>query len=247
MTYPTKFTVQRRPRRMMSLGCLALFASALVICGIGALLLISIVPRLGLQAAGFAVVGDTETVFDAAPPVIPTVQMQNPVIPAQVVIETRDYGSFNLDSRQSQLQMGEALSGGQVATVIFNEAQLLALCQQRTRACGTGDSRIRNATIDLRAGGAVIYADVMVPTLNVWQRAGIVLRINPSTAQITVAGVDYNGVLYQAPPGELQALVAQVEQTANAVLRDAVVNANGASLRLSEIHADDQQLTLVLR
>jgi hypothetical protein len=220
---------------------------SIAVCGLSLLLLApSLVPRVGLSVAGFEEVGNTGSIFSQAQP-IPTVQVQNPVQPAQVLVDVGELGTFNVDASSLDAVVGDSPEGGQVGRVSFNESQLLDLCRQRSVVCAQGDGRVRNASIDLRPGGAVVNGDFYVPQLGLWQRAGIVLRLNSTTAQFDVAGVDVNGMLYNVPPGELSESVNRIAQVGNEILNDVVVNAGGASLQLREIYADDNLLTLILR
>lgn len=240
----------RRGNRAVWLGCAAVVVASLVICGVSALLLLpSLLPQAGLAIAGFEQAGSTNSVFsqNQAQP-IPTVQVQNAAVPAQVVVDAGSYGTFTIDNSAINAVVGESAGGGQVATVTFDEGQLLALCQQRTVLCSEGDGRVRRATIDLRPGGAVINGEFYVPQVGVWQRAGLVLTLNSTTAQFDVAGIDVGGVLYNVPEGSIGDSVDRIVQTGNAILREVAVSAGGSSgLQPSEIYADDRQLTLILR
>jgi hypothetical protein len=237
----------RRNNRAAWIGCATVILVSIAVCGLSLLLIVpSLLPRVGLSVAGFEEAGDTSSIFSQAQP-MPTVQVQNPVQPAQVVIQAGDFGTFNVDASALDAVVGESPDGGQIGRVTFNESQLLDLCRQRTPVCGEGDGRVRNASIDLRPGGAVVNGDFYVPQVGLWQRAGIVLRLNSTTAQFDVAGVDVNGVLYNVPPGELRESVNRVAQLGNDLLDDVVVSAGGSSLQLREIYADDNFLTLILR
>lgn len=237
----------RRDNRPLWLGCAAVIVVSIAVCGLSAFLLApALLPGVGLQVAGFEQAGNTDTVFNQSPP-MPMIQVQNPVSPAQVSVDAGGYGTFNLDTTRIDAVVGESISGGQIATVTFNESQLLDLCRQRTVICGEGDGRARNATIDLRPGGAVINGEFYVPQVGIWQNAGIVLKLNSTTAQFDVAGVDLNGTLYNVPPGEIGDSVNRIAQTGNAILRELTVTAEGSALQLSEIYADDNLLTLILR
>ena len=88
--------------------------------------------------------------------------------------------------------------------------------------------------------------DVRVPTIGIWQTAGIVLRLR-GAAQFEVAGVDVNGVLYEAPPDNLGDIVSEVERIGNDVLRQLTLRAGGGNYTLSEVYIDEDKATLVLR
>jgi hypothetical protein len=231
---------------MIGFGCAAMIIFGLFVCALSLVLLIPILPRLGLQMAGLEPAGDTSSVFAIFTP-IPTIQVQNPVAPAQVVVDAGQYGTFNIDARSYDVAVGESTVGTPLATATFNESQLLDLCRQRTLICGIGDSRVRKASIDLRPGGAVINAEFYIPQFSLWQQAGIVLKLNSATVQFDVMGVDFNGTLYNVPPGEISESVNRVADTGNDLLRSVAIIAEGEVFQLSEIYADDTQLTLVLK
>lgn len=248
----TFMRVQRPPRRgrtipLLSCGCLAL---ALACAGAvaAALLLLPALPGLALQAAGFQNRGSTAAVFEgAAVPPVPAVQ--NAASPTQIVVELGSYGSETLTTSQYDytVAVGSDAGGGQLATVTFTEADLMALCLQRTTICGAGNGQVRGARFDLRPGGAVVYADVLVPQLGAWQNLGAVLRVDGSGRQLQAAGVDVGGVLYAAPPNDLGSILRDVETAANDVLRQLALNAGGARFTLDQVRLDDSTLTLILR
>lgn len=234
----------RRNNRIIGMGCLAIMIVGLLVCALSVILLLPALPNIGLQLAGLEATGETSAAFPTQPP-IPTVQIQNPVAPSQVVINAGQYVTFNVNPGNATVIVGESTTGQSLATATFNESQLLELCRQRTLICSAGDNRVRNASIDLRPGGAIINGEFYIPQLGIWQRAGVVLRLNG--AQFTVLGVDVNGTLYAVPPGEISEAVNRIATTGNDLLREATMSAGGATLSLTEIYADDNILTLVLR
>lgn len=244
--------IERPPRRsrtipLLGCGCLTL-AMACIGAAVAALLLLPALPGLVLQTAGFRSEGSTAAVFAAVtPPPVPAVQ--NAVSPTQIVIELGSYGSETLAANQYNytVAVGSDAGGGQLATVTFTEADLLALCVQRSTICGAGNGQVRGARFDLRPGGAVVYADVLVPQLGAWQNLGVVLRVDGSGRQLQAAGVDISGVLYAAPPNELGSILRDAEAAANEALRQLALNAGGARFTLDQVRVDDSALTLILR
>lgn len=245
--------IERPPRRsrtippLLGCGCLAL-VMVCVGAAAAALLLLPALPGLALQIAGFQRQGSTAAVFAAVtPPPIPAVQ--NAASPTQIVIELGSYGSETLAANQYNytVAVGSDTGGGQLATVSFSEADLLALCVQRSALCGAGNGQVRGARFDLRPGGAVVYADVLVPQLGAWQHLGIALRVDASGRQLQAAGVDIDGVLYAAPPTELGSILRDAEAAANEALRQLALNAGGARFTLDQVRVDDSALTLILR
>lgn len=232
----------------LACGCLAVFVGCLVVVGAAALFLLPRFPGVTLQIAGFQSRGDTEAVFAGATP-LPTLDVQNAVQPQQAVIELGQYGTQTLNPQlyDYTLTVGTTSSGSEVAVLTFTEASLMALCQQRTTVCSANGTAYRNGRIELRPGGAVIYADVYVPQLASWLPLGSVMQLDASMRQFVVVGVDFNGTLYQAPPTELGRIITDIEQTGNDILRQLILEAEGERYHLSEMRIDDSTLTLVLR
>ncbi len=232
-------------RRGWGCGCLLLLAGVGTVFLIGVILLIPLLPQIALGLAGFEEQGETRDVFvDAVP--IPTIALVDPIIPPQITINAGSYGALDLDTAAVDVTVGQD-GASQVAIATFDEAELLQLCRERSSICATGNPQIRNATVDLRPGGAVINAEFFIPQFGLWQAAGIVLVLNSQTAQVDVIGVDINGVLFSTPPGTLSDSVTQIEQQGNALLREVVISAGGDTLQLAEIYADEMLLTLVMR
>ncbi len=81
------------------------------------------------------------------------------------------------------------------------------------------ERRVRNIYLDLKPGGAVLYADVDLELG--WQRVGAVLMLDVSGRQLILAGVDIGGRLYSTPPdGQIASLAAQLEYESNRALRE---------------------------
>src|SRR5690606_19077347 len=99
-------------------------------------------------------------------------------------------GTITLENAQS------ATVDGRAATVVrMSETQLNVLCRTRTVICGENPTPpIYDATLDLRAGGALIRGMVYVAPLGVYQQAGLVVKF--SGTSVTVSGVDLGGTLY---------------------------------------------------
>ncbi len=78
---------------------------------------------------------------------------------------------------------------------------------------------MRNAWVDFKPGGAVVYADVNMKLG--WQRVGAVFKLDPSARQLIFAGLDVDGDLYSAPPeGQVGDAVRELEDTSNRALRE---------------------------
>jgi hypothetical protein len=244
--------IERQRRRsnnlpIIGIGCAAAAAGCLFVAGIGFLLLLPNLPSFALQLSGFSPKGDTESIFAVTP--IPPVQVNNPITPPEVVVDLGAYGSQELPAATTDYTVvtGNSDSGAPVATVSFDETALMNLCYERSEICRNTNSQYQNVRIDLRPGGAVVYADVTLPNVGVQQTAGVVLRLDATGRQFEVAGVDIGGALFDTPPGEMSSLVSDIEQTGNDILNQLSLQASGTQYTLSETRIDDTTLTLILR
>jgi hypothetical protein len=213
-------------------------------------LVIPALPGLALQFSGYKTKGNTETVFQNVP-TVPTVAVQNPTVPQEAVINLGSLGSqtiqINPTETQYEIVVGTGNNGAPLATVSFTETGLMDMCYQRADLCGNSSGQYRNPRIDLRPGGAIIYAEIYVPDFGIWQAAGVVLRLDSSQRQFEVAGVDVGGTLYDVPPNGLGQQVADVARVGNETLNQLSLEASGGRYALSQVIIDDTTLTLVMR
>lgn len=245
--------VERATRRnkaipIVSCGCLGIIAGVVLVLLIGIIVLLPALPRLAAQAAGFTPKGDTQAVFTSAQPT-PDIQIQNPVAPPDAVLNVNqpNVGPLPADQNYYRVETGTTDSGAPAAAVTFTEANLMDLCRQRTTVCSNTNGQFRNVRIDLRPGGAVVYADVQIPQLPVEQTIGVVLRLDSSGRQFEIVGVDIGGALFGIPSGELGDQVMQVAATGNTLLQQLELEAGGGQYRLSQVYIDDSTVTLLLQ
>ncbi len=241
-----------RPVRRSSLNPTYIACGCLTVLIGGGILLVIVsiffLPGIVLQLSGFQARGNTNELFSDITQA-PTVEITNlQPTPAQVVIELGAYGTepLNTNLYDYSLTTGSSASGQQVAVVSFDEPGLQEICRQRSTICGPGNSTFRNARVDLRPGGAVVYGEVFVPQVGIWQNVGVVMQLT-GNHRIVVAGVDVGGALYSAPPNEFSGTIDEVERVANEVLQQLVLDAGGARYNLSQVQIDDSTLTLILR
>lgn len=221
----------------------------LVILIIAALILWPILPNIGLTVVGFEQQGNTEDLFTAVT-VAPLPVLVNPdPTPHSVVVDMGQYGRQSLDTNTYNytINTGSSETGAPMAIVHFDEATLQTMCEQRTPLCGTGHDQVRNARIDLKPGGAIIHAEVFIPQVGIWQALGAVLKLQPESNQFRMVGVDINGTLYDTPPNNLSSVIADIENTGNAILTQLTLEASGNRYQLSEVQIDDSVLTVILR
>jgi hypothetical protein len=146
--------------------------------------------------------------------------------------------------------VGAGAGGQSMATATFTEAGLMNICYQRSTICGpnSSDPRFRNARIDLRPGGAVVYVDATVPQLgNIPFPVGVVVQWDATARRVKVTGVDIGGTLYTPTQQSLSDVVATVEQQMNQMIQQAALQINGGRYTVSEVSIDDSSVTLILR
>lgn len=253
-------TMQRPERRgrsplvWLTCGC----AGGLVLIAVACVSILLLFPTLfqdiALRVAGFTPQGETEELFvDILP--APTIELEDATAPDQVTVDLGQFGDETFNNNNPRLYEFNVGSGtqGQVVVASFTEQGLNEICRQRTPYCSANppDPRIRNARIDLRPGGAIVYVDVTVPELGQTITPGVVMRWDPASRRVVYSGIDLNGMLYTNPPTTLNfdfaGTVANLEREANNVLNQLTVNAGGGVYRLSEARINDNTLTLILR
>ncbi|MEM6284819.1 MAG: hypothetical protein AAF787_21700, partial [Chloroflexota bacterium] len=150
----------------------------------------------------------------------------------------------------ASLIVGADDTGQDIATVTSTEADFMELCRAWSYVCGQqgiteSGYTIRNASIDLKPGGGVVYAEVQPQGSALRQRVGLVMQVDGT--RLTVRGVDVNGFLYSSPPDELATLVNEAERVANDVIRQVAVTAQSEQYDLESISINDGSLTVILR
>jgi hypothetical protein len=235
-----RYSVSRR--RSSGCGCLFISGGVVLTAILAVLVASGAITPLLFGILGVERVGSTESLFTDATSA-----------PATAIVSGRTSNSvhLNLGSYGVERINGVAVNtDGNHAATRLNESTLLSLCAQRTAVCRGGNAQLRNVAIDLRNGGAVIYADAFTGVN--WQRVGIVLQLDSATS-FSVAGVDVGGVTYNAntlPFGlsdSVGDLVRDVEREGNAILRQLSAHIGGDSYRLQSITTDDNTLIISLR
>jgi hypothetical protein len=242
--------VRRRRSSLLPLacGCLATFAILFAVVLVAG---IAFLPRILSGVAGLTPVGDTAQVFAEVTPQ-PTLALQDVTGVAQVTVDLGSLGRETLanDPQLYNFTVGTSAGGQQTAIVSFTEAGLMEICQQRTTFCGpnSSDPRFRNARIDLRPGGAVVYVDTTLPQFgNIPIPAGVVLRWDAPSRRVVVEGVDIFGQVYTGVQQSLTDLIALGEGRMNELIQEIAVQTGGGRYGVSEVIVDDTTLTLVLR
>lgn len=238
-----------RPNRtpMIVCGCLAVMGGVGLVLVVAVILLLPLLPGLALQFSGYQPQGNTQQVFANVPPEQPVV-VENAVSPTQAVINLGQYGSQELPQTLNYtLSVGNSANGAPLATVAFTETSLMDQCYQRTDICSNTNPQYRNARIDLRPGGGVIYAEIFIQQFGIWQPVGVVMRLDASQRQFEIAGVDVNGTLYALPPNGMADQITEIVTMGNQALQAASLEAGGGRYTLTQVQITDTTLTLVMR
>jgi hypothetical protein len=253
-----RYPARRRGLRWWQIGCGCL-ALSVGLCGAafvaGIFILLPNMPEIAAQVAGMERQGSTDSIFAAAEsnPQPTQVQLQNASRPQQVTVNLGDYGGSQVispSSARADVAVGSDATGQQTAVVSFTESALMDLCRQQSAICNNSDPRFQNVRIDLRPGGAVIYADANVPTdygFTIKQTAGVVLQLDSAQRRFVFAGVDLNGALFATPPGEFSGYVSEFEATGNNLLNQLTLDAGSGQMTLDSVQIDHSNITLILR
>lgn len=200
-----------------------------------------------LQVLGFRSAGQTNAVFADQPArTVPPLQQPAPV--RQIVVSIPQVGQQAIipDGERLQAVTGlDPVTSQRTLQAQTDEAGLLALCQQYSLLCAEGNGQVRRVRFDLRPNGLIVYGELLVPGLNVWQPVGIVLQ--QVGRRLGVVGVDINGMLLVDPPAPYNALVQQAENAINDLIGTLSATVDNNAYALHELFIDDERLTLILR
>lgn len=232
----------------LACGCLAGFV---ILFGIVVMAGVFFLPNILSGIAGLTPRGDTGQVLGDVTPQ-PTLVLQNPTDVPQVTVDLGSFGQQTLDTNPQlyNFTVGTSADGQPSAVAAFTEAGLMDLCHQRSTFCSPNspDPRFRNARIDLRPGGAVVYIDTTLPQFqNIPIPVGVVVRWDSPTHRAVVEGVDIGGQVYTAQQQSLAEIIFTVEQQMNDLIQQLAVQVGGGRYTISEVMVDDNTLTLVLR
>jgi hypothetical protein len=238
-------------------GCAGLVA----LCGVAALAIglvaMTMLPGIAAQAIGLEPAGDTDTIFNQPVAPTPVIIVQATIPVHQVVLNAGQFGQQQINSEHPGIEIAlgnestavgdeSAPSEPTVLRATFDENALVDVCRQYSPLCSAAGEPIRNVTFDLRPGGVIANGDFFIPQAGIWQRVGVVMHLTGANT-LAVVGVDINGSLYSAPPGDMADMVNQAAQAANDALRQLSMQTGGTSYALSEVYADDTTLTLIMR
>ena len=101
----------------------------------------------------------------------------------------------------------------------YDEAGLNTYLETWFGAYAASQLPLRNPWIDLKPGGAVVYAEVNLEVG--WQEVGAVFTLDENGRQFVLNGLDVDGRFYSLPPqGEVANLAYQLETEGNRALQD---------------------------
>lgn len=227
------------------LGLLGLLAASLIVA---VLFIWPRLPNLAVQVAGFEERGPVASAFEAVTP-LPTPVLINlaPAGPLSFTFGTLGGGTLS-GTEGIPVQLGsDAASGAPAAIVSLTEADLMALCDRHADICRS-DPRLQNPRVDLRPGGAIVYADVTLPELaNVTQTVGVVLRVDSSGRNFRVEGIDIGGYLYAVPSNDIGQLILNAETQINQAVQQFVLDTSAGRMTLDRISVDDTAITVSMR
>lgn len=232
----------------LACGCLATFAILFIIVLVAGFLFL---PQLIGAVTGLTPRGETAAVFADVTPQ-PTIELLNPTPLPQITVDLGSYGQETLNSNPQlyNFTLGTGAGGQQTAVARFTEAGLMDLCHQRSTICSptSTDPRFRNARIDLRPGGAVVYLDTTLPGFSFGViNVGVVIRWEAASRRVSVSGVDVFGQLYTPDQQSLRDLVTTVEAQMNDLVQRLAIEMGGGVYSVSEVSIDDSNLTVILR
>jgi hypothetical protein len=240
----------RKKTNPLLMGCGCLFVGLMMM---GVVVLIALVffqepiKVAVLQIAGSTVgleaVGDVDTVLNST--VQPVPQLENPQPVEDIVLNTGGH-SQTLDTSSSDYTVvaGEVNEQPQLQ-ISFDEAGLLAQCQQFTQICSQENSQISNASFDLKPNAVIIRGQFELQP-GLWQEAGLVMQVQNEN-QLSVLGLEVGGSIFAATSPELNALMSEAGTQVNSLLQNLTAQAGGTSYTLSSIIADESNLTLIMR
>ena len=103
---------------------------------------------------------------------------------------------------------------------------------------------LRNPRIDLKPGGAVVYAEVNLEVG--WQEVGAVFTLDESGRQFVLDGLDVGGRFYSLPPdGEVANLASQLESQGNRALQDLTFIDPAGSLTVQSINLTEDSVQIL--
>lgn len=210
-----------------------------MICGLVVLIISPALPAFILRLGGFQPQGTTDAIFRDSISDAPS--LQNPVNLSALTLSVGEY-KWTIPSPA----LSGDINGQSAIQITLDEAQLTDFCNQISDICGEFGYPIRQAHFDLRNGGGILYGDVFISQLGIWQSLGFVWRINTDN-RIELLGIDMGSALYALPSGLLSQQVLEAEAFANRLLETIWAQTSNAQYRLSHLNVTDDSLVATFR
>lgn len=143
-----------------------------------------------------------------------------------------------------RLERGLADDGRTAYYIDFNQEGINTYLSYWFGGAIASGGRVRNAWIDLRPGGAVIYADVDLELG--WQKVGAVFMLDATGRQLILTGVDVGGRFYSIPPaGRVAELASQLESQGNRALADLTFLDPAGALKIQTIRLAEDSVQIL--
>lgn len=250
--HAARYTYRPSRRRSGSGGCLRTLGCLSLIAVTGIIILIiaaPLLPGLILQAAGWSPQGQTDQVFQGR--AIQSLSLpQNAVAAQTFTLTAPSIGTRSLDTTNAayRLAVGTDPTGMPSAQAEISESGLYQICRDSTPLCRPGNTPVTVERIDLRPGGAVIYANLTAPQVGgLTGTVGAVVQVDSTGRRLMLTGVDINGQMYGLPDDVFGYRPAELEQIINDGLLGLTVQAGGSTFRLDQISITDAALIVSLR
>ena len=148
------------------------------------------------------------------------------------------------DTSARRLERGRVEEGTLAYYIEFDQAGINTYLNTWFGRYVAQEKRVRNVSLDLKPGGAVVYAEVNLEVG--WKRVGAVFMLDGSGRQLMLAGVDMDGRLYSTPPdGQIASLVAQLESESNRALRELTFVDPAGRLTIRQISIDEDRVQIL--
>jgi hypothetical protein len=233
----------RKKTNPLLMGCGCLFVG-LMLSGVAVLVALLFfqepIKAAVLQTVGLEEVGDVDTILNNTAQPVP--QLENPQPVEDIVLNAGDY-SQTLDTSSSNdytVVVGEVNEQPQLQ-ISFDEAGLLAQCQQYSPICSSGSSQISNASFDFKPNAVIVRGQFQIPAVS-----GLVVQVQNEN-RLAVLGLEVAGSIFAPSSPEQVALIEDAAAQVNGLLQNLTAQTGGASYTLSNIIIDETTMTLIMR
>lgn len=201
-------------------------------------------PRILAAVGGLQPLGSVAGVFTQPAIAAPNPAVRNVGQSFGATLNAQEFG--NIPINVGRLDVGQDNAGNPVAVLALSESDLNTLCRRESAICSpAGTSQVRGAQFDLRPNGLVVTAEFRIPQTGLWQQGGVVILFDSTRGEFSLAGLEIDDTLYGVPD-EITAL-RDLDRAGNALLERVTLQAEGRFFRISQIYADENRITFILR